>query len=192
MFFSCCGPACSKFLPKLHLFHELNSKVKEDFEIIFCSVDKNEEDYTAYIEDMPWWCLPYAISTLPKLVATLQAHGMPHLVVIDKEGKVITKEGVNALTQDPTGKYFPWRPNRIVDMLSNNYLSSGEESSNDKGNEIVVLPMEVLDEKYILLYFASHSDALSQEFTPWLVKAYHILKKKRQDFEVSIANCIVF
>ena len=41
-----------------------------------------------------------------------------------------------------------------------------------------------LDEKYILLYFASYSDALSQEFTPWLMKAYNILKRKRQDFEV--------
>ena len=169
--------------------------MKDDFEIIFCSVDRSEEDYKEYIEDMPWWCLPYATSTLPKLVATLQAHGMPHLVVIDKEGKIITKEGANALTQDPTGKYFPWRPHRIVDMLSNNYISNEEseselsesfESSNNNNNDTLLIPTENLDEKYILLYFASQSDALSQEFTPWLVKAYHILKKKRQDFEVSI------
>jgi len=171
---------CSKFLPKLHFFHELNHEVKTDYQIIFCSLDKSEEDYKEYIAGMPWWCLPYATSTLPMLIASLQANRMPHLVVIDNEGKIITKEGANALIEDPTGKQFPWRPNRIVDILPSNYRS-GELSNDD---EIVLLSTKDLDEKYILLYFASHLDALSQEFTPWLVKAYNILKNKRQDFEL--------
>ena len=174
--------ASRRFLAKLHFFHELNSEVKRDYQIIFCSLDKSEEDYKEYIEEMPWWVLPYATETLPKLVTSLQANSMPHLVVIDTEGKIITKDGVGALTQDPTGKLFPWRPNRIVDMLPESYIS-GEYSTDD---EIVMLPTKDLDEKYILLYFASHSDALSQEFTPWLVKAYNILKNKREDFEVSM------
>jgi len=168
------------FLPKLHFFHELNADVKRDYQIIFCSLDKSEDDYMTYIEEMPWWCLPYAPSTLPKLVTSLQANTMPHLVVIDAEGKIITKDAVGALTQDPTGKHFPWRPGRIVDMLPESY-QSGELSTDD---EMVLLPTRDLDDKYILLYFASHGDALSQEFTPWLVKAYNILKNKRQDFEL--------
>lgn len=171
---------CNKFLPKLHFFRELNSDVKRDYEIIFCSLDKSEEEYTTYTEDMPWWCLPYATRTLPKLVASLGANQMPYMVVIDEEGKIITKEGVTALKQDPTGTYFPWRPHRIVDILPSSYIS-GELSTDE---EIVLLPTKNLDEKYILLYFASHLDALSQEFTPWLVKAYNILKTKRQDFEL--------
>ena len=178
--------ACSKFLPKLHFFRELNSTVKTDYEIIFCSLDKSEEDYNQHIEEMPWWCLPYATSTLPMLIAKLQANRMPHLVVIDTEGNIITKEGANALKQDPTGKHFPWRPKRIVDILPSSYRS-GELSTDD---EIVLQSTKDLDEKYILLYFASKLDALSQEFTPWLMKAYNILKNKRQDFEVSTApNC---
>ena len=165
----------------MHFFHELNADVKRDYQIIFCSLDKSEEDYKEYIEEMPWWCLPYATSTLPKLVTSLQANSMPHLVVIDTEGKIITTDAVGALTQDPTGKHFPWRPNRIVDMLPESYIS-GDLTTDD---EIVMVPTKDLDEKYILLYFAAHSDALSQEFTPWLVKAYTILKNKREDFEVS-------
>lgn len=171
---------CSKFLPKLHFFRELNSTVKTDYEIIFCSLDKSEEDYNQHIEEMPWWCLPYATSTLPMLIAKLQANRMPHLVVIDTEGNIITKEGANALKQDPTGKHFPWRPKRIVDILPSSYRS-GELSTDD---EIVLQSTKDLDEKYILLYFASKLDALSQEFTPWLMKAYNILKNKRQDFEL--------
>lgn len=171
---------CTKFLPKLHFFYELNPDVKTDYEIIFCSLDKNEQDYNEYVEEMPWWCLPYATSTLPKLVASLQANFLPHLVVIDMEGKIITKEGVSALKQDPTGKKFPWRPNRIVDIIPSSYRS-GELSTDE---EIVLLPTNELDEKYLLLYFACRSDALSQEFTPWLVKAYNNLKTKRDNFEL--------
>ena len=181
--------ACTKFLPKLHFFYELNPDVKTDYEIIFCSLDKNEQDFNEYVEEMPWWCLPYATSTLPKLVASLQANFLPHLVVIDTEGKIITKEGVSALKQDPTGKKFPWRPNRIVDIIPSSYRS-GELSTDE---EIVLLPTNELDEKYLLLYFACRSDALSQEFTPWLVKAYNNLKTKRDNFEVStiVLSCVI-
>ena len=141
-------------------------------------MDRSEEEYKKFSEQMQWWCLPYALSTLPKLAGIYQAHGMPHLVVIDKDGKLITRDGVDSLTKDPVGKNFPWRPIRVVDLLPEYYII--EENEDEAMN-----PMSDLDEKYILLYFASKSDSLSQEFTPWLVKAYNILKKKRPgDFQV--------
>lgn len=167
------SPACKKFNPKLHLFYQLQNE-KEDFEIIFCSMDRNEDEYSQHSENMPWWCLPYAISTLPKLAAIYKAHGMPHLVVIDRDGRVLTKDGVNCLSQDPVGKNFPWRPGRIVDLLPTRYV--GTETT---------LSMDSLDDSYLLLYFSAQSDALSKEFTPWLIKAYNIMKSKRSDFEVS-------
>jgi nucleoredoxin len=149
-------------------------------------MDRSEDEYKAYSEQMPWWCLPYALSTLPRLATIYQAHGMPHLVVIDKDGKVITKNGVDCLVSDPVGKTFPWRPIRIVDLLPDYYIMEENEDE-------VMLPISDLDEKYILLYFASKSDSLSQEFTPWLVKAYNILKKKRpDDFEVRPEGLISF
>jgi hypothetical protein len=100
---------------------------------------------------------------------------MPHLVVIDKDGRVLTKDGVTCLSQDVVGKDFPWRPKRVVDLLPAMYV----------GHDTMER-MDHLNDKYLLLYFSAHSDALSKEFTPWLVKAYKIMKKKRQDFEVSI------
>lgn len=141
-------------------------------------MDRSEGEYKAYAEQMPWWCLPYALSTLPRLAAIYQAHGMPHLVVLDTDGSVITKNGVDSLSRDPVGKKFPWRPVRIVDLLPDYYIMEENEDE-------ALLPIGDLDEKYILLYFASYSDSLSQDFTPWLLKAYNILKKKRpDDFEV--------
>lgn len=149
-------------------------------------MDKSEQEYKTYSEQMPWWCLPYALSTLPTLTTIFQAHGMPHLVVIDTDGKVITKNGVESLGQDPVGKNFPWRPTRIIDLLPEYYIVE------DNDDEAMV-PISDLDDKYILLYFASKSDSLSQDFTPWLVKAYNILRKKRpDDFEVGTKQLQVF
>ena len=140
-------------------------------------MDRSESDYDQYSEKMPWWCLPYALSTLPKLAAVYHAHGIPHLVVIDKDGKVITEDGVESLKGDPVGKSFPWRV-RIVDLLPDYYLMQEDEDE-------AMLPFSDLDDKYMLLYFASKADSRSQDFTPWLVKAYNILKNKRvDDFEV--------
>lgn len=169
--------ACAKFTPKLHLFNQLQDG-KEEYEIVFCSMDRSEDEYKAYAEQMPWWCLPYALSTLPRLATIYHAHGMPHLVVLDTDGKVITRNGVESLTHDPVGKQFPWRPTRIVELLPEYYIIEENEDE-------AMLPFSDLDDKYILLFFAAKSDSLSQEFTPWLVKAYNILKKKRpDDFEV--------
>lgn len=143
-------------------------------------MDRSEDEYNQYMEHMPWWCLPYALSTLPRLTTIYHAHGMPHLVILDHDGTVITKNGVESLSQDPIGANFPWRPKRIVDLLPEYYFVQDQEDE-------AMLPFVDLDEKYILLYFASNSDSLSQDFLPWLNKAYNILKKKRaEDFEVRL------
>ena len=139
-------------------------------------MDRSEQEYSEYSDQMPWWCLPYALSTLPRLAAHYHAQNLPHLVVIDGDGEIVTKEGVSCLTQDPLGKSFPWRPKRVVELLPDEYLDS---------DGVTRHAMSLLDDKYLLLYFAQNSCELCESFTPWLVKAYNILKKRRpDDFEV--------
>lgn len=174
-------PACTKFTPKLHLFHQLQSN-KDDFEIVFLSMDRNEDEYNAYSDKMPWWCLPYAMSTLPQLAVRYQAHALPHLVVLDRDESVLTKEGVQRLSQDPVGRNFPWRPQRLVDLMPSRYLVA--RKANETNAPRHLKPTLQLDDKYLLLYFASYSDAQSKEFTPWLIKAYKLLRKNRSDFEL--------
>jgi nucleoredoxin len=141
-------------------------------------MDKSEEDYETFSNQMSWWCLPYAINTLPKLISDYKAHGLPHLVVIDTDGKVITMDGVQSIREDPVGNKFPWRRNRIVDILPKQYIKR------TAGND-VLYPFSYLDGKYLMLYFGAKSDALTKEWNPWLMKAYGILKDKRgDDFEV--------
>ena len=139
-------------------------------------MDRSEEEYTEYSDQMPWWCLPYAISTLPRLAAHYHAQSLPHLVLIDEMGRVITKEGVANLTRDPLGESFPWGPKRVVEILPRDYLAA---------DGVTRRSISLLDDKYLLLYFAKKSCDLCEDFNPWLVKAYNILKKRRpDDFEV--------
>mmetsp|Transcript_1018 Transcript_1018/g.1974 ORF Transcript_1018/g.1974 Transcript_1018/m.1974 type:complete len:422 (-) Transcript_1018:110-1375(-) len=166
-----------KFNLKLGLFDSL-AKVPEEYEIVFCSMDRSEEDYNNFCAKMSGWCLPYAMPTLPKLITEYKAHGMPHLVVIDKDGSLITMEGVQSMMTDPVGKNFPWRRIRVVDILPETYVIK-------KDGEEVKQPMSYLDDRHLMLYFAARSDDLSKEFTPWMTKAYNILKGKRgDDFEL--------
>lgn len=170
--------ASVKFNLKLGLFDSL-AKVPEEYEIVFCSMDRSEEDYDKFCAKMSGWCLPYAMSTLPKLITTYKAHALPHLVVIDKDGSLITMDGVQSIMTDPVGKNFPWRRIRVVDVLPETYIIK-------KDGEEVQQPMSYLDDRHLMLYFAARSDDLSKEFTPWMTKAYKILKGKRgDDFEVS-------
>jgi len=166
-----------KFNLKLGLFDSL-ANVPEEFEIVFCSMDRSEEEYNSFCAKMSWWCLPYAMPTLPKLITQYKAHALPHLVVIDKDGTIITMDGVQSLLGDPVGKSFPWRRIRLVDILPENYIIKKD------GTE-VQSPMSYLDDRHLMLYFAARSDDLSKEFTPWMTKAYNILKGKRgDDFEL--------
>ena len=36
--------------------------------------------------------------------------GIPSFVILDEEGKVITTEGRKAISADPQGAEFPWKP----------------------------------------------------------------------------------
>lgn len=54
-------PPCRNFTPKLAKFYE-SLKQKQNgskFELLFLSSDKTEEEFSKYLEQMPWYALPY-------------------------------------------------------------------------------------------------------------------------------------
>ena len=56
-------PPCRNFTPKLAQFYEKvkDSKNGENFEIIFVSSDGEEDSFKEYLNEMPWWALPFAL-----------------------------------------------------------------------------------------------------------------------------------
>jgi nucleoredoxin len=53
-----CGP-CRNFTPKLAETYKKIKAARSDFEIVFCSADRDEEQFKEYFGTMPWLALPF-------------------------------------------------------------------------------------------------------------------------------------
>lgn len=169
--------ACTRFTPVLKtLYKKLKESGGEEFELMFCSLDKTEEGYENYTESMPWLCLPFKSPLLGKL-ANMYSDGqlsIPLLVILDKDGSVIVLDGVGEVSIDPEGTNFPWRPKPLTDIMPDFYVDHENNG----------YPMSELNDKYLMLYFSAHWCPPCRAFTPKLSKAYTELKKHRSDFEL--------
>lgn len=105
-------PPCRRFTRELMKFYErLKSKPDvEDFEVVFISMDKRLKEYQKYAGRMPWWSMPFEAESLAMLRNIYGMTGIPCLVVVDKNGRVISLDGVGLVMSDPMGEKFPWRP----------------------------------------------------------------------------------
>ena len=62
--------------------------------MIFCSIDGNEAAFDRNFSEMPWTAIPYTDETrIQNLKQKFSINGIPTLVVLDKKGEEITKEG---------------------------------------------------------------------------------------------------
>ena len=69
-----CGP-CRIFTPKLI---ETYKKVKEagkNFEVIFASSDKDEDEWKAYSDSMPWLSIPFGDRRIKTLSRMFEVQG---------------------------------------------------------------------------------------------------------------------
>ena len=52
------------------------------------------------------------------MTGAFQVRGIPTLVILDADGSVITTDGREAVTEDPTGAAFPWKPKPLSEVLT--------------------------------------------------------------------------
>merc|ERR1712232_1347777 len=88
-------------------------------------------------------------------------------------GKTITKDGRSALSDDPKGQNFPWKPKKLVDILaSSRIVGAGGEAKR----------FAELTGKATALYFGAHWCPPCRGFTPKLAEWYNAdLKDKGLD-----------
>lgn len=91
--------------------------------------------------------MPFQSPVLNRLASQYGAQGIPHLVVLDKDGSVIQTEGVGEVSMDQNGDNFPWRPKPIVDLFPTHYVDSDKKT---------LVEVADLKDKYVLLYFSAH------------------------------------
>lgn len=83
-----CGP-CRNFTPKLIDFYNKS----ENFEVIFVSLDKNENEFNEYFSKMPWKSLPFDNQQSEELSEFFGVQGIPTLILVDHEGNLLTRQG---------------------------------------------------------------------------------------------------
>jgi len=159
-------PPCKRFTPELAKSYESHLKAK-GLEIVFVSSDRDEDAFNSYYAEMPWLALPYAERDLKaKLSKKFKVSGIPTLVVLDESGELITADGREAVSEDPTGADFPWKPAGFWDALGDEFLSGTE-------GETVSVEDVKGRAKVIGLYFSAHWCPPCRGFTPSLVSAYN-------------------
>jgi nucleoredoxin len=84
-------PPCRAFTPQLVDFYNANHKENAKFEIVFSSHDNSEADMKTYMTamKMPWPAIGFDKLKMAKVVKSLCGPGIPCLVVVDMNGKVI-------------------------------------------------------------------------------------------------------
>lgn len=90
-------PPCRRFTPKLVKFYRSMTRKYDDFDIIFVSYDKTEEAMANYMEetDMRWPAIEFSQAKKIRKINGYYGRGIPNLVFVDAEGKVLSSSYVN-------------------------------------------------------------------------------------------------
>lgn len=170
-------PPCRGFTPKLAESYTNHYKTL-GMEIVFVSSDRDEAAFQSYHAEQPWLALPYSARDVKaQLSKKFKVSGIPSFVILDGvTGETITKDGREAVSEDPEGKQFPWKPPTFWEALGTEFLSGTE------GETVDIAEVKVRS-KYIGLYFSAHWCPPCRSFTPTLVEAYeqHL---KAKDLEI--------
>ncbi|MBQ7209210.1 MAG: thioredoxin family protein [Lentisphaeria bacterium] len=88
-----CGP-CRQFTPRLIEFYKQVAG-KGDFEIVFVSSDRSQEDMMKYMKQdgMPFTAVPFDADFGKALRDRLKVNGIPRLVIYDRTGKILSDNG---------------------------------------------------------------------------------------------------
>lgn len=111
-------PPCRGFTPKLAKWYNefMKSEKGKKTELIFQSWDQDEDKFKSYYKEMPWVALPFKKVKFEEW----GIGGIPTLVVLGPDAKIITKKGRAGVSEDielgSKGEKFPWIPEPINEI----------------------------------------------------------------------------
>lgn len=101
-------PPCRHFTPSLVEFRDKN---KKDFEVVFVSSDRSAKDQLAYMKKykMNWYTITHGSDAAKDLSKKYEVRGIPSLVIVDKNGNTITKNGRGDVSKNPQNALSGWK-----------------------------------------------------------------------------------
>jgi len=108
-------PPCRKFTPVLAKLYDTLKADGKKFEIVFISSDKDKASWEEYYNEMPWLALPYEDrDTKSNLSDHFDVEGIPTLILLNSQGKLITADGRSAVSKG--AKAFPFTEERLAEL----------------------------------------------------------------------------
>uniref|UniRef100_A0A914W2F4 Thioredoxin domain-containing protein n=1 Tax=Plectus sambesii TaxID=2011161 RepID=A0A914W2F4_9BILA len=122
-------PPCRVFTKQLKAAYETLKANGVPFEVILCSSDRTEESFRRHFETMPWLSFPFDDEKLKSLTRLFNVNGIPALLILDENNRLITRHGRNAILGDPEGKNFPWNAKAMYELTEFTVCRLKEEPS---------------------------------------------------------------
>jgi len=101
-------PPCRAFTPSLV---QLAKSEKNDFQVVFVSSDRSEEDQFKYMKEykMDWPTVRHGAPEVQKLRRAFSVSGIPKLVILSPEGNVITENGRGEMGKNANQAFREWQ-----------------------------------------------------------------------------------
>mmetsp|Transcript_7246 Transcript_7246/g.21392 ORF Transcript_7246/g.21392 Transcript_7246/m.21392 type:complete len:5155 (-) Transcript_7246:1654-17118(-) len=105
-------PPCRQFTPVLEQMYGALVESGKKFKIVFVSADQNEAGFRTYYGTMPWLAIPFAEREIKSRLGTrFGIRGIPALILLHRNGGVLTKEGRSTVLKDPFAE--TWWPQPV-------------------------------------------------------------------------------
>eukprot|EP00435_Cladocopium_sp_Y103_P072802 s242_g41.t1 len=183
-------PPCRGFTPKLAEWYEKETLLGAGFlgvmpflvdrfcsaedlkakglEVVFVTGDRDEDQFKEYFNEQPWLAVDFNAKDLLQRIfwvwRTFKVQGIPSLIILDADGKLITKDGREAVSKDPTGEDMPWIPPKAKDLVGKMKLTGPAGT--------MTLTEAMAGKQALALYFSAHWCPPCRGFTPQLAEWY--------------------
>lgn len=195
LFFSAnwCRP-CRVFTPLLVQLYNSLKKSGEKLEIVFVSLDRDDNAYNEHLVTMPWLAIPFDLNICRQLTRDFKVNHLPTLIPLDMDGKSIGEDAVS-LVEEYGALAFPFTRERRDELRAidekKRHGGKIEELLARQGRDYLIardgqkILVSELIGKTVGLYFGSHWCPPARIFTSQLIKTYTDLKTGQlKPFEV--------
>lgn len=178
-----CGSSWSEpdkiFFPKLS---KLYNEMKEDqiqFEIIYNSWDKTEDEYNEYIKEMPWYSIPFKDENIRKTInSKYRVTAIPTIIVLDNNGNCLNNNAYEMIEEDlESHLLYPWTKQTIYDLLNGDLYKGGDINNIVKSNDII-------NNKIFALLFSTSWCPVCRGFVPQVIDIDKQLSADGVDFPI--------
>lgn len=140
------------------------------------SAEQEQQQWQEAVRAMPWLALPFADKHRKlKLWNKYRVSNIPSLIFIDAStGKVVCRNGLLVIRDDPEGLEFPWGPKPFSEVVAGPLLRYNGQT----------LDSNALEGSYVGVYFSAHWCPPCRSLTRVLVESYRKIKEAGQKFEI--------